>query len=42
MAEILALLREHPELNGINAGFQRNEGYLKSLREDTIIEKGAT
>lgn len=29
--EILALLKSYPELAGINQGFQRNEGYLKSL-----------
>jgi len=38
MTEILALLQEHPELNQINAGFARNEGYQKSLTEDTQIK----
>jgi spore coat polysaccharide biosynthesis protein SpsF len=32
--EVLSLIEEHPELPMINAGFERNEGYIKSLRED--------
>jgi spore coat polysaccharide biosynthesis protein SpsF len=36
MKEVLALVREHPELTKINTEFERNEGYQKSLREDTI------
>jgi len=39
MAEILALLREHPELNDINTQFERNEGYQKSLREALLINE---
>ena len=35
MNEVLALLEEHPELKGINAGFERNEGYEKSLSQDS-------
>lgn len=34
--DVLALLAEHPELRNINRGFERNEGLLKSLREDKI------
>jgi spore coat polysaccharide biosynthesis protein SpsF (cytidylyltransferase family) len=34
MADILDLLRKHPELNRINAGISRNEGYFKSLEKD--------
>lgn len=41
MAEVIALLRDNPELRSINAQFERNEGYQKSLREDTLIEKGS-
>lgn len=32
--DILRLLEEEPELSGINSEIIRNEGYLKSLRED--------
>jgi spore coat polysaccharide biosynthesis protein SpsF len=34
MRDILALFEHHPELYAINAGFSRNEGFQKSLRED--------
>ena len=34
MADVLQLLAEHPEWQEINQGFARNEGYLKSLRQD--------
>lgn len=34
MNDIVTLLREDPQLTIVNAGFARNEGYLKSLRED--------
>lgn len=34
MNDILCLLNSKPELNNINSGFIRNEGYLKSLDED--------
>lgn len=36
MGEVLNLLRRQPELGGVNAGFTRNEGYQKSLREDGL------
>jgi len=35
--DILNLLKKHPELMDINKGIIRNEGYLKSLKEDKII-----
>ena len=34
MTEILDLLKARPEIQAVNAGFERNEGYLKSLEED--------
>jgi spore coat polysaccharide biosynthesis protein SpsF (cytidylyltransferase family) len=34
MENILTLLQEHPELQELNAGIQRNEGYLRSLNHD--------
>jgi len=34
MEDILTLLQKHPELQEINAGTQRNEGYLRSLKHD--------
>jgi spore coat polysaccharide biosynthesis protein SpsF len=37
MADILALLREHPELGRINSSIPCNEGYEKSLQEDSIV-----
>lgn len=36
--EILAYLKEHPEIAKINQKYQRNEGLQKSIREDTIIQ----
>jgi spore coat polysaccharide biosynthesis protein SpsF (cytidylyltransferase family) len=39
LKEILKLLRKKPELIKINQHIKRNEGYLKSLREDKIYEK---
>ena len=38
MRDILDLLNEKPELQEINKGFVRNEGYLKSLQNDKIKE----
>lgn len=38
MKEILKLLDEHPEYEYMNNRIKRNEGYLKSLREDKIIK----
>jgi len=37
MRDILTLLEKQPELAGINKGIARNEGYLKSLREDRLV-----
>jgi spore coat polysaccharide biosynthesis protein SpsF len=34
MAEILTFLEAHPELRRLNAGAVRQEGYLKSIRDD--------
>lgn len=34
MQDILKLLKEKPELMDINSGINRNEGYIKSLKED--------
>jgi hypothetical protein len=34
MANILRLLEDRPELSDLNAGFERNEGFKKSLMED--------
>jgi len=34
MPEIVALLEKEPEIQLVNAGFERNEGYEKSLKED--------
>ena len=39
MAEMLGLIEMHPELAKINAKFQRDEGYDKSVREDMLIDK---
>jgi len=37
MKDILKLLENHPELVKINQGIAINEGYAKSIKEDTII-----
>ena len=37
-ADVLALLDEEPELRAINQNVTRNEGYLRSLEEDRMIE----
>jgi spore coat polysaccharide biosynthesis protein SpsF (cytidylyltransferase family) len=39
MEDILLLLQQHPELQEINAGIQRNEGYLRSLKQDKKIKR---
>ena len=41
MADVLAVLRDCPDLAALNRGFNRNEGYQKSLREDGAVSKGA-
>jgi spore coat polysaccharide biosynthesis protein SpsF (cytidylyltransferase family) len=37
MDEVLGLLRRHPELEAINRGITRNEGYAKSVRADRVV-----
>ena len=37
MKEILAFVRAHPDVAGINRGIERNEGYLRSLKEDQKV-----
>lgn len=37
MDDVLKLLEENPEIEKINSGIGRNEGYLKSLKEDERI-----
>lgn len=36
--DILALLKDNPDLRKINLGFERNEGLVKSLKEDKIMK----
>ena len=38
MKDILEVLNENPDLMKINNQYERNEGYLKSLREDKIVK----
>jgi len=38
--DVLDVLREHPEWEQINQGFDRNEGYLRSLRKDEAVLSG--
>lgn len=35
--DILTLMEHHPELNHINRGITRNEGYLRSLQQDREV-----
>jgi len=37
IADVLDVLKKHPELMEINAGIGRNEGYQKSMHEDGLI-----
>jgi len=37
MAEVVTLLRKDPALAGINSGFMRNEGYMKSLEQESRV-----
>lgn len=39
MADVLAYLAAHPVCRRMNAGFERNEGLAKSLREDRIVKE---
>ncbi|MGZ8394746.1 MAG: adenylate/guanylate cyclase domain-containing protein [Nitrospira sp.] len=41
MTDILKLLKEHPEVLEINSGQQRNEGYEKSLQEDSEAQSNS-
>ena len=41
MKEVLSFIKDHPEIAELNAGQERNEGYLKSLREDMTIKYNA-
>ena len=34
MKDILQVIEDHPEITQINAGFVRNEGYLKSINQE--------
>lgn len=36
MAEVLDFLSAHPDLRSLNRGIVRNEGYLKSVRQDHV------
>jgi spore coat polysaccharide biosynthesis protein SpsF len=38
--EIVALMHRKPELEKINSGIHRNEGYIKSLKEDREVKEG--
>lgn len=38
MKKILIFLKKHPEVEKINRNIKRNEGYIKSLKEDKIRE----
>ncbi len=40
MEDILDLLQKHPELRKMNQGFERNEGLMKSLKEDKLVKGG--
>ena len=40
MTDILSLIEKHPEIEKINSGAVRNEGYLKSLEQDITMEAG--
>ncbi|MFH1261640.1 MAG: aminotransferase class III-fold pyridoxal phosphate-dependent enzyme [Candidatus Micrarchaeota archaeon] len=40
MADVLNIIRKHPELDKHNAHIERNEGYSKSLKGDKMVNKG--
>ena len=40
MKKILNFLKKHPEIEEINKNIIRNEGYIKSLKEDRILNLG--
>ena len=35
--QVLEYLKEHPEIENLNMGIQRNEGLKKSLENDSVI-----
>ena len=37
-SDIIAFLKEHPEIESMNSNIGRNEGLLKSIREDHIVK----
>jgi len=39
MEDVLDFLKKHPEMMNINKMITRNEGYLKSLKEDKLMNK---
>lgn len=39
MEDILAFLDTRPDLKTLNAGYERNEGYRKSLKEEALLMK---
>ena len=39
MADVLDVLKRHPEVMEINAGIGRNEGYQESVREDILLDR---
>ena len=38
MSEVIAVLEKYPELRTLNDAIVRNEGYMKSLREDKLVK----
>ncbi|MFH2021081.1 MAG: aminotransferase class III-fold pyridoxal phosphate-dependent enzyme [archaeon] len=40
MIDVLNIIASHPELNKYNAHIERNEGYVKSLKGDKMVNKG--
>lgn len=40
LGDALRLLRDHPELEGLNAGQPRNEGYRRALARDATLARG--
>lgn len=36
MSDVLALMAEHPELAALNAAFERNQGYSRSVADDRL------
>ena len=37
-ADIIDFLEEHPEIGSVNSSIRRNEGLLKSIREDHVVK----